>query len=75
MHILANAAYARHAGIPNVVGQYLRQMVPAEADQWVARYGHMLHSAEQLQFEQALVATGRVLSQRPPPRSRKLPVE
>ncbi|MFK3775612.1 PAS domain-containing protein [Pseudomonas sp. NPDC089406] len=62
VHILANAAYARHAGIPNVVGQYLRQMVPAEADQWVARYGHVLRSGEQLQFEQELVATGRVLS-------------
>ena len=38
----ANAAYARHAGIPNVVGQKLREMVGDEADAWAARYGHVL---------------------------------
>ncbi|MDH1633490.1 hybrid sensor histidine kinase/response regulator [Pseudomonas mosselii] len=62
VHILANAAYARHAGIPNVVGQKLREMVPEEADDWVARYGQVLRTGEPLQFEQELVATGRVLS-------------
>ena len=34
VHIEANPAYARHAGIPNVVGQKLREMVPDEADAW-----------------------------------------
>jgi PAS domain-containing protein len=34
IHIEANAAYARHAGIPNVVGQKVREMVPNEADGW-----------------------------------------
>ncbi|MCF1490467.1 PAS domain-containing protein [Pseudomonas sp. AA27] len=62
IHILANAAYARHAGIPNVVGQKLREMVPDEADDWVARYGQVLRTGEPLQFEQELIATGRVLS-------------
>ena len=62
VHVLANAAYARHAGIPNVFGQKLREMVPAEADDWVARYGAVLRTGEPLQFEQELVATGRVLS-------------
>lgn len=62
VHVLANAAYARHAGIPNVVGQKLREMVPDEADDWVARYGQVLRTGEPLQFEQELVATGRVLS-------------
>ncbi|MGO0633529.1 PAS domain-containing protein [Pseudomonas sp. SAR267] len=62
VHILANAAYAKHAGIPNVVGQKLREMVPDEADDWVARYGAVLRTGEPLQFEQELVATGRVLS-------------
>ena len=37
-------------------------MVPAEADDWVARYGAVLRTGEPLQFEQELVATGRVLS-------------
>ncbi|POG11111.1 hybrid sensor histidine kinase/response regulator [Pseudomonas putida] len=62
VHILANAAYAKHAGIPNVVGQKLREMVPDEADDWVARYGAVLRTGEPLQFEQELVATGHVLS-------------
>jgi len=62
VHVLANAAYAKHAGIPNVVGQKLREMVPDEADDWVARYGAVLRTGEPLQFEQELVATGHVLS-------------
>ncbi|WP_194788768.1 PAS domain-containing protein [Pseudomonas sp. UFMG81] len=62
VHILANAAYARHAGIPDVVGQKLREMVPDEADDWVARYGEVLRTGTPLQFEQELVATGRLLS-------------
>ncbi|MCG8291585.1 ATP-binding protein [Pseudomonas entomophila] len=62
IHVIANAAYARHAGIPNVVGQKLREMVPDEADDWVARYGEVLRTGQPLQFEQELVATGRVLS-------------
>ncbi|ORL70533.1 hybrid sensor histidine kinase/response regulator [Pseudomonas putida] len=62
VHVLANAAYTKHAGIPNVVGQKLREMVPDEADDWVARYGAVLRTGEPLHFEQELVATGRVLS-------------
>ncbi|TFF42514.1 PAS domain-containing protein [Pseudomonas sp. RIT623] len=62
VHLVANAAYARHAGIANVVGQKLREMVPDEADNWVARYGAVLRTGKPLQFEQELVATGRVLS-------------
>src|SRR6188768_1895630 len=34
VHIEANPAYALHAGIPDVVGQKLREMVPDEADGW-----------------------------------------
>ncbi len=62
VHIEANAAYALHAGIPNVVGQKLREMVPEEADAWVARYGAVLATGEPIRFEQELVATGRHLS-------------
>lgn len=61
VHILANSAYERHTGIPNVVGQYLRQMVPDEADDWIAFYGKVLHTGEPLRFRNELVATGRVL--------------
>ncbi|PZW81477.1 PAS domain-containing protein [Pseudomonas sp. 2848] len=62
VHVLANAAYARHAGIADVTGQKLREMVPDEADDWIARYGEVLRTGKPLQFEQELVATGRVLS-------------
>ena len=61
IHIEANPAYAAHAGIRNVVGQTLREMVGEEADSWVARYAHVLHSGESIRFEQELIATGRHL--------------
>jgi PAS domain S-box-containing protein len=62
IHIMANSAYERHAGIPNVVGQKLREMVGEEADAWVARYGAVLRTGQPIRFEQELVATGRHLS-------------
>jgi PAS domain S-box-containing protein len=61
IHIEANAAYALHAGIPNVVGQKVREMVPAEADGWVERYGRVLATGEPIRFERELVATRRHL--------------
>lgn len=45
VHVLANAAYARHAGIADVTGQKLREMVPDEADDWIARHGEVLVGA------------------------------
>jgi PAS domain-containing protein len=75
LHIEANAAYARHAGIENVVGQKLREMVGDEADAWIERYGGVLRSGEPIRFQQELVATGRFLelaAVRIEPPSRKL---
>jgi signal transduction histidine kinase/CheY-like chemotaxis protein len=62
VHVMANSAYERHAGIPNVVGQKLREMVGDEADAWVERYGAVLRTGVPIRFEQELVATGRHLS-------------
>jgi signal transduction histidine kinase len=62
VHIEANAAYARHAGIPNVVGQKVRDMVPGEAGGWVELYGGVLRTGEPIRFERELVATGRHLA-------------
>jgi PAS domain S-box-containing protein len=62
IHVEANAAYGRHAGIPNVVGQKVREMVADEADDWVARYGGVLRTGEPIRFERELEATGRYLS-------------
>ncbi|MCX7178207.1 MAG: PAS domain-containing protein, partial [Proteobacteria bacterium] len=61
IHIEANAAYALHAGIPNVVGQKLREMVGAEAQGWVDLYGGVLRTGMPIRFERELVATARHL--------------
>ncbi len=61
IHVEANPAYALHAGIPNVVGQKVREMVPDEADGWVELYGGVLRTGEPIRFERELVATGRHL--------------
>ena len=61
IHVEANAAYERHAGIPDVVGRKLREMVPDEADGWVDLYGSVLHTGKPIRFERELVATGHHL--------------
>jgi signal transduction histidine kinase len=61
VHVEANDAYERHAGIPDVVGQRLREMVPDEADHWIERYRPVLLTGVPVRFEQELVATGRHL--------------
>ncbi|PKB13504.1 signal transduction histidine kinase [Novosphingobium kunmingense] len=61
VHVEANPAYERHAGIPNVVGQKVREMVPDEAASWVATYREVLLTGVPIRFQQELVATGRHL--------------
>ncbi len=61
VHIEANPAYTLHAGIPDVVGQKLREMVPDEADGWAELYGGVLRTGVPIRFERELVATGRYL--------------
>ena len=61
VHVEANAAYAIHAGIPNVVGQKVREMVGAEAPGWIELYGSVLETGQPIRFERELVATGRWL--------------
>ena len=63
IHIFANEAYERHAGIANVVGQKLREMVaPAAADDWAAHYRGVLETGKPIRFERELEETGRYLS-------------
>jgi PAS domain-containing protein len=42
VHVEANAAYTANAGIPDVVGQKVREMVPDEAEGWVELYRDVL---------------------------------
>ncbi|SEM75998.1 hypothetical protein SAMN05443254_103588 [Bradyrhizobium sp. OK095] len=61
VHVEANPAYTQHAGIPNVVGQKVREMVPGEAEGWVELYGGVLRTGQPIRFERELIATGRYL--------------
>ncbi|MDQ8028560.1 MAG: PAS domain S-box protein [Brevundimonas sp.] len=61
IHVEANAAYAANAGIPDVVGQKLREMVGDDADEWVRLYRGVLTSGQAIRFEKELTETGRWL--------------
>jgi len=61
VHVQANAAYERHAGIADVIGQKVREMVPDEADGWIELYRNVLLSGAPIRFERELLATGRHL--------------
>lgn len=61
VHVQANPAYERHAGIPNVVGQRVREMVGEEAGEWIALYREVLVTGKPVRFQRELVATGRHL--------------
>jgi PAS domain S-box-containing protein len=62
VHIEANAAYAANAGIPDVAGKRLRELVGDEAEEWLQRYGEVHRTGKPIRFEQELVETGRHLS-------------
>ncbi len=62
VHVEANRAYAQHAGIENVVGQRLREIVSDdEAEGWLALYGEVLRTGTPIRFQRELVETGRYL--------------
>ena len=61
VHVEANAAYTANAGIPDVVGQKVREMVGDEADEWVRLYRGVLTTGQPIRFEKELEATGRWL--------------
>lgn len=61
VHVMANPAYALNAGIENVVGQRVRDMMPLEGEDWVAIYRKVLITGESVRFERELERTGRYL--------------
>jgi PAS domain S-box-containing protein len=62
IHVEANTAYQTHAGIPDIIGKRLREIVSAsEAEAWADIYRKVLVNGEPIQFERELVETGRHL--------------
>jgi PAS domain S-box-containing protein len=62
LHLEANAAYLRHAGIPDIVGRTGREkLTQTEADTWVAIFRRVLETGEPVRFERELEATDRHL--------------
>ncbi|MCA1245333.1 PAS domain-containing protein [Massilia sp. MS-15] len=62
LHLEANPAYLRHAGIPDIVGKTGRALLTeSEADAWVAIFRSVLETGQPLRFERALEATDRYL--------------
>ncbi|ACA20704.1 PAS/PAC sensor hybrid histidine kinase [Methylobacterium sp. 4-46] len=74
VHVEANAGYARHTGITDVVGKTLRDIAPDEAEGWLAIYGRVLRTGEPVRFERRFVAADRhieVSASRVEPASRR----
>ena len=62
VHLEANPAYMRHAGIPDVVGKTGRgKLAESEADAWVAILRGVLETGESVRFERELNTTDRYL--------------
>jgi signal transduction histidine kinase len=61
LHLMANPAYCRHAGLPDVVGRTLRDVIPDEAEIWLERFGQVERTGEPIYFEHDLYATDRCL--------------
>lgn len=62
VHVEANSAYTANAGIPDIVGKRLREIVgDDEAGAWAETYGRVLVTGEPVRFERELLATGRHL--------------
>ncbi len=58
VHVEANPSYERNAGLLNVVGQKVRDLVGNEADGWVETYGAVLRTGEPIRFQREIVETG-----------------
>ena len=61
VHVEANPAYEHHAGLSGVVGRTVREILPAEADEWIEQYRSVLLSGQNAQFERELQVNGRYL--------------
>jgi PAS domain S-box-containing protein len=60
-YIEENPALAKRSGIMGVLGHTIREMLPVEADAWIATLAGVLESGEPLRFERFLETSGRLL--------------
>ena len=61
IHVEANPAYATNAGLPDIVGKRLREVLGDEAEEWLRLFKSVLTTGEPLRFERELEDTGRWL--------------
>jgi len=61
VHVEANPGYERHTAIAGIVGKTIRDLAPAEADDWVALYGQVLETGVPIRFERYFEAAGRYI--------------
>jgi PAS domain S-box-containing protein len=59
IHIEGNPGYEHQTGIPNIVGQTIRQLAPLEADGWVDIYRQVLTTGQPVRFERYFATAGR----------------
>ncbi len=60
-YLTANPAFSRQAGVYNVLGKTIRQVVPGEPQEWFDTYDKVLRTGEPTKFELGLVTQGRIL--------------
>jgi hypothetical protein len=61
VHVEANPAFRTNAGIPDIVGKRLREIVGDEADGWLELYRGVLETNRPMRFQKTLEQTGRWL--------------
>lgn len=61
-YILSNDACLQHTAHAKQMGQTVRELLPSEADAWVARFAEVVRTGKPACFEQRLNATDRLLS-------------
>lgn len=57
--LTVNHAFARHTGLANAEGRWMRELAPNHEDHWFEIYGRVALTGEPLQFENDATALGR----------------
>ena len=61
IHVEANRAAGKQAGLADVQGRSVRDLIGDEASEWVDLYGEVLRTGRPIRVERELVTTGRWL--------------